>query len=187
MKKEIDLLWHKIKLGDEKAFESLFNELYPYLLNFAQQLLNKLPDAEEIVNDVFIKLWQNKESIIIQESIKSYLYQMVHNLAMNKMDHFKTKKFSPNKQISLEDWKQIYNTYLVDDSLILQIEAAETEQLIAKAVENLPEKCKEIFKLSRYENLSYEEIAIKLNLSQSTVRVNIFRALEFISKNISEK
>jgi RNA polymerase sigma-70 factor (ECF subfamily) len=187
MSKEIDLLWYRIKLGDEKAFEILFKELYPFLLNFAQQLLNKLPEAEETVNDIFVKLWQNKTEIIIQGSLKSYLYQMVHNFAVNKMDHFKSNKFRPNKQSEIEEWQQISNTYSVDDTFIQEIEAAETEHIISVAVEKLPEKCKEIFKLSRYENLSYEEIAVKLNLSQSTVRVNIFRALEFLSKNIFNK
>jgi RNA polymerase sigma-70 factor, ECF subfamily len=184
MNKEIDLLWNRIRLGDEKAFDSLFKELYPYLLNFAHQLLNKLPEAEETVSDVFVKLWQNREEIIIQGSLKSYLYQMVHNLAINKIDHFKSQKFQPNIITGMEEWKQIHNSYSVEDTLIQRLEAAETEQIIFKAVEKLPEKCKEIFKLSRYDNLTHEEIAGKLNLSQNTVRVQIFRALEFISQNI---
>jgi RNA polymerase sigma-70 factor (ECF subfamily) len=154
MNREIDFLWHRIRVGDEKAFESAFKELYPYLLNFAFRILNKMPEAEETVNDAFVKLWQSREDIILQGSLKSYMYQMVHNLALNKLEHYKSLKYQPNKVNNQEDWKLVYNTFTLDDSLIQTMEAAETEQIILKTIELLPEKCKEIFKLSRYYLLS---------------------------------
>jgi RNA polymerase sigma-70 factor, ECF subfamily len=184
MDKNIDCYWDKILLGEEQAFDSLFKSLYPYLCNFAQQLLNNLPEAEETVQDAFINLWQNRTKIVINGSLKSYLYQTVHNLAINKLDHFKTHKFQPNKVINPEQWSQIHNSYTVDNSFIQAFEAKETEELILKAIEKLPEKCREIFLLSRYDNLSYEEISDKLQLSQNTIRVQIFRALETIKKFI---
>lgn len=180
MNKEADYLWSKIFLGDERAFDLLFKELYPCLFNFAQRLLGNHTDSEETVQDAFINLWNNRQSILIKCSIKSYLYQVVHNLAINKLEHFKTYKTLPNKLVSAEKWLQIHNAYTIDDTFILEFEAKETEELILKAVDQLPEKCREVFLLSRYENLSYEEIANKMQLSQSTIRVQIFRALEYL-------
>ena len=186
MEGEIDYLWSMIWGGDENAFDLLFKELYPRLCNFAQRLLNNLPEAEETTQDAFINLWQNRDKISLQGSLKTYLYQAVHNLAINRIDHFKTNKFQPNKVTSAEKWKQIHDSYTVDDAIIQMLEGTETEKLILCAVEKLHEKCREAFLLSRYDNLSYEEISNKLNLSQNTVRVQIFRALEFIRNSIGE-
>ena len=182
MSKVFDYLWNRIEHGDENAFDSLFRELYPHLTHFAQRILNNLPEAEETVQDVFIHLWQTKEKIILKGSIKTYLYQAVHNLAINKLEHFKTQKFQPNRTVSLEKWKQIHNLYIVDDSFVQMSESIETESLILKAVGKLPEKCRVIFLLSRFENLSNKEISEKLQLSQNTVRVQIFRAIAFLKE-----
>jgi RNA polymerase sigma-70 factor, ECF subfamily len=187
MSEVIDYLWSRICLGDQKAFDSLFKDLYPNLCNFAQRIVNDMPESEDIVQDAFISLWQNKDKIVIKGSLKSYLYQTVHNLAINKLAHFKTRKFQPNKVISDEQWKKIHNSYAIDDAFIQSLEAHETETIILDAVGKLPGKCREIFLLSRYEDLSYEEISNKLQLSQNTVRVQIFRALEFIREFISKK
>jgi RNA polymerase sigma-70 factor, ECF subfamily len=182
-----DYLWGRICLGDQKAFDSLFKEMYPHLCAFAQKILNNQSEVEEIVQDTFISLWQNKKEITIKSSLKSYLYQMVHHHALNKLAHFKTQKFQPNTLVSLEQWKQIYNSFAIDDSFIQSFEATETEQLILRAVDNLPDRCREVFMLSRYEDLSNEEISEKLQLSPSTVRVQIFRALESIKEFLSNK
>jgi RNA polymerase sigma-70 factor, ECF subfamily len=175
-----DFLWYKIKLGDQKAFSLLFRELFPSLCNFAQRMLNNLPESEETVQDVFIHLWQNKEKINLKGSLKSYLYQSVHNLAINKLEHFRTLKFQPNMTAGQEEWKQIHHLFITDDAFIQMFEAHETENIILSAMEELPEKCREIFRLSRFENLSNKEISDQLNLSQSTVRVQIFRAIAFL-------
>ena len=176
----LDFLWDKIKLGDEKAFNLLVRELFPCLCNFAQRMLNNLSESEETVEDVFIHLWQNKEKINLKGSIKSYLYQSVHNLAINKLEHFKTLRFQPNKTTSQEEWKQIHHSFITDDAFIQMFEANETENIILRAMEELPEKCREIFRLSRFENLSNKEISDQLNISQNTVRVQIFRAIAFL-------
>lgn len=178
--RELDYLWNAVQLGDEKAFDFLVKDQYSGLCNFANRILSNLPDAEEVVQDAFVKLWQNKDLITLKSSLKSYLYQTVHNLAINKLEHFKTNKFQPNKTVSQEQWQQLHNSYIVDDTIVQLLEASETEELIRKAINKLPEKCREVFCLSRYEQLSYEEISDKLQLSQNTIRVQIFRALEFI-------
>jgi RNA polymerase sigma-70 factor (ECF subfamily) len=186
MNKGIEYLWNRIQHGDEKAFDSLFKELYPLLCNFAFRILNNFPEAEETAQDAFINLWQSRNKIILKSSLKSYMYQIVHNLAINKLEHLKTRKFQPNKTVNSDQWKYIHGLLIVDDTFITLFEAKETEALILKAIDQLPEKCREIFLLSRFENLSNKEIAERLTLSPNTVRVQIFRALETI-RGIIEK
>ena len=186
MNKGVEYLWNRIQLGDEKAFDSLFKELYPFLCNFACRILNDFPEAEETAQDAFINLWQSRNKITLKGSLKSYLYHIVHNLAINKLEHSKTRKFQPNKTVNSEQWKYIHGMYTVDDAFITRFEAAETEALILKAIDQLPEKCREVFLLSRFENMSNKEIADKLTLSPNTIRVQIFKALEAI-REIIEK
>lgn len=186
MNESADKLWNRIKQGDEKAFDALFDQLYPNLCSFANRLLKNLAEAEETVQDVFINLWQNRDKILISGSLKPYLYQSVHNLSVNKLNHFRTLKYKPNTNADDDLWLKIHNTYSVDDSLIQMIEAKETEALIRKAVDDLPAKCKEVFLLSRYEDYTYEEIADKLNISHSTVRVQIFKALNILKEVIDK-
>ncbi|HEX3008762.1 MAG TPA: RNA polymerase sigma-70 factor [Bacteroidales bacterium] len=173
-------LWNKIRLDDEKAFDVLFKEYYTPLCNFANRILNDLPEAEENVQDAFINLWQNRERITINGSLKSYLYQTVHNMAINRLEHRQALKNKVNKLASVEEWGAIHNTFEVNESFIQIIEANETEEIIRQVVNDLPEKCREVFLLSRYENLSNEKIGEILHLSQNTIRVQIFRALNSI-------
>lgn len=169
----------------EKDFDNLFKELYPPLCGFANRIVNNLPDAEEIVQDVFVNLWQNQSKIIINKSLKSYLYQMVHNSAINHLEHLRTLKNKVHKLATDDEWKSIHTSYFVEESFLEIMEAMETENKIMALLDQLPDKCKEIFLLSRYHNLSNEEISIKLHISSSTVRVQIFNALNHLRKTIS--
>jgi len=187
MNKGIEYLWDRIQHGDEKAFDSLFNTLYPALRNFAFRILNDFQEAEETTQDAFISLWQNRNKIVLKNSLKSYLYQMVHNLAVNRLEHLQTRKFQPNKTVNSEQWDYLHSILTIDDTFISMFEAAETEAMILRTIDQLPEKCREIFLLSRYENLSNKDIADRLSLSPVTVRVQIFKALESIREVIKKK
>ena len=186
MQESFEYLWDRIRQGDEKAFDVLFKELYPGLCRFAQRLLGSMAEAEETVQDVFVNIWQNRKRITLTGSLKSYLYQGVHNLAFNRIEHFKTLKFKPNRTADFKEWMEIHNSYLVEDTFIKTLEAEETSILIKKAIAELPAKCREIFLLSREEELSYEQISERLELSQNTVRVQIFRALVFIREYLTK-
>jgi RNA polymerase sigma-70 factor, ECF subfamily len=185
MNESLDYLWNRIQAGDEKAFDSLFRELYPSLLSFAHRILRKMPDAEETVQDAFINLWKNRNALEIKDSLKSYLYQTVHNLSLNKLEHFRTLKFRPNYTTAdSNQWDIIRDSYIVTDNLIEMIESKDTESIILKAIEKLPQKCREIFIRSRFDNLSYGEISKILGISENTIRVQIFRALKAITQSI---
>jgi RNA polymerase sigma-70 factor (ECF subfamily) len=186
MNKGIEYLWNRIQHGDKKAFDSLFKALYPSLCNFAFRILNDFREAEETAQDALVNLWQGRNKIVLEVSLKSYVYKIVYNLAINRLEHLKSKKFQPNKVIDPEQWNYMHGMLTVDDTFITMFEASETEAMISKTINQLPEKCREIFLLSRFENLSNKEIADRLSLSPTTVRVQIFKALEAI-RNVLEK
>lgn len=187
MNTETDYLWSRIIKDDEKAFIVLFREMYPFLRNFANKIIGNILDAEEVVQDTFVNIWLNRNKISIQSSIKSYLYQTVHNLSINRIEKLNRNKNLPNQIVSVDQWKQIHNLFTIDNDFIAVFEAKETEDDILKAIDKLPDNCREIFLLSRYEDMSYEEIASRLGLSKSTIRVQIFRALEHLRNYLKKK
>jgi len=180
MSKYLEYLWFRVQQGDEKAFDALFNEFYAPLCAFAERLLKNRPEAEETVQDVFVNIWNNRAGIKLINSLKSYLYQSVHNRALNRIYHSKSAKFGPNQTAGKYQWDLIRDYYVIDDSIILKMEARETRELIERAIEKLPDACRKIFIYSRHEGMTYEQISEKLKISQNTVRVQIFRALKII-------
>lgn len=161
----------RIQRGDVKAFETLFSSHYVKLTLFANRFLNDLAASEEIVSDVFAGLWEKRNTFIINTSIQSYLYKMTQNKCLNFIKHKKVE----NEYIGylvrnnlLDDFHRSWNPYLTK----------ELEDQAKKAIEKLPEKCREVFKLSRFEHLKNREIAQRLNISPKTVERQITIALE---------
>jgi len=166
-----------IRKGDRKIFDLVFKEYYSGLCTFATDYVRNHDTAREIVQEVFFNLWENHHKIYINSSLKAYLYRSVHNLCVNFLRN--SSQFARNN-IQLEQVKQQADLLFIEmpDDIF---EAAFTEQLeqkLDKAIENLPEQCRIVFCASRYENLSYPEIAEKLNISLSTVKTQMSRAMD---------
>lgn len=176
--------WNKIKEGDENSFELLYKGLSPELCNYAFQYTADRFLSEEIVQDVFIKIWQNRENITPCKSIKAYIFQSVHNSCINCIIQKKNKKNINNVFLSEKSWDVIQESTQINSLLLEKLEADDTEQIIKQIIQTLPPGCSEIFTLSRFENRSNQEIAEMLNVSVSTVRTQIFRALEKISEGL---
>ena len=176
--------WSKIKDGDEKSFELLFKGLFSELYNYAFQFTLDRFLSEEIVQDVFIKIWSNRETITPVKSIKAYIFQSVHNSCINSLIQKKNKKSINNVFLSEESWEFIQESRQMNSFLLEKLEAEDTERIIKEIILTLPASCNEIFTLSRFENKSNQEIAETLNISVSTVRTQIYRALEKISEGI---
>lgn len=168
--KEKNLL-QKIKNNDNFAFDEIFRQYYKQLCYFSFKIVQNNDIAEEIVQDLFVHLWEKRKDLNINTSLKSYLYRSVHN---NSVRQFKKEKLHE----SLEDYHN------KPESFSSAIEQAETENYIYNTIEKLPEQCRKIFKMSRFEDLKYREIAEKLNLSIKTVETQMSRALKFLSKNL---
>ncbi len=162
------LLLNQIREGDESAFKQLFEAYFTPLCRFVHVFISETQIVEELVMDIFLYVWENREKLQIQLSFKAYLFQAARNRALNTLRQEK-------KNVSLNE---IDADTLETD--ITSLEEEELFQLIQEAVCALPEKCKEIFQLSRNENLSNQEIANKLNISVKTVEAQITKALKRI-------
>jgi len=145
---------------------------------FAKQYVYNNDDAEELVNDSFIAIWGKREELIFDQSLKPYLYTTVKNRCINFI-----KK---NKIETIEIEKANYELVAEDTFDVLQqLNKKETENLIFAAIAKLPPKCKQVFLLSRKEELSYKEIAAILDINIKTVENQIGIALKFIRKKLS--
>lgn len=163
--------------GDEKAFEILFKSLYQPLCNSANSILNDIDEAEETVQGVFISLWEKSEKMEIQVSIKSYLYRAVHNAALNRIKHQKVRKQYEQEQQAIVAHAEPASHLSLQNELQKQIQ---------DAIEGLPEQCRLVFKLSRFEELKYAEIAERLGISVKTVENQMGKALRVLREKLKD-
>lgn len=181
MDHKIEYLWKGIKDGDERSLKSLFEMCYPSMCYLSVQITHDRHLSEEIVQDVFLKLWKERKNIAIKISFKSYLYQVVRNYSINEVNKKKTLKDSVNHTASYGLWNYIIDHKASQDFIVNHIESVEIEKTIEKAVNSLPNMCRSVFQLSRVEYRSNKEIAKLMKISVNTVRAHIFHALEKIS------
>lgn len=165
--------------GDEQAFETLFKKHYQMLLKVGQFLINDIEQAEELVHDVFINVWQKRENINSQASFKNYLITAVRNRCFN---HLKAKK----KTTSIDDDESWADELVADTATDTVANLKEVNLAIEAAVSRLPEQCRIIFQLSRYEGMSYKEIAETLGLAPKTVENQIGRALKTLKTELKD-
>jgi RNA polymerase sigma-70 factor (family 1) len=165
-----------IRSGDHSAFQKIFEEFYAPLTIFARKFLLDPDLSREIVQDIFVNLYEKRSSLTIQTSLKSYLYQSVRNSCLNVIrkekvhlaHHTELMKMSGNSEA---DWSE-------------KIIETELENLIYQTIRGLPEKCRQIYLLSRQQELTNREIAQKLNISIRTVETQISKALKILRKKI---
>jgi RNA polymerase sigma-70 factor (ECF subfamily) len=163
---------------DRQTFEQLFKSEFKGLVFFAIQYVKDMDTAKEIVQDAFLSLWQKREVIDLTKPVKSYLTTSVRNKCLNHLRD--SKKFS-DEVIDMEDIRAEKHTSYPD-----KLVEAELKQRIESAIEELPEKCREVFLLSRHENLKYQEIAERLELSVKTVEAQMSKALQYMRKRLEE-
>ena len=170
---EIPLDWRS-----DAGFESLFKSLYAALYRYANNLLKDDLQADEVVQDTFIKLWEQRLHIKIESNIQAYLYRAVHNKIMNIFNH---------EQVKEKHKQAVENTPLnTEHSPMHHLQAMELEKKIESALKKVPEKCNIIFQLSRQEELSYREIANRLDISVKTVENQISKALKILRTELRE-
>ena len=162
----------KIIAGDEKAFEVVFNKYYKRLCIYASRFLFTDESAEEVVQEVFVRFWERSDSLNPESSLAAYLYRSVYNTCLNLIKHEKVK----------DNYKSYVLNYMDQNSSDLQDEEEQKELLnqVVLAIDELPPRCSEIFKLSRFEGLKYQEIADHLEISLKTVEVQMGKALRVL-------
>ncbi len=183
MRKGLEVLVRPIQesynIEDKETFEFIFKKFYVTLCYFAFDYVGNKEIAEDIVGDLFLKLWEEKSTLKINTSLKSYLFKAVQNHCLNYNKHqIVIKKFESslsndykNDKKSFSDSKNNLPNYLI---------AQEIQDKIEQSISILPAQCQQIFKLNRFENLKYKDIANKLNISVKTVETQMYRALKKI-------
>jgi RNA polymerase sigma-70 factor (family 1) len=164
--------------GEIPAFEMLFKTFYQPLCRYATSFLKDPDDAEEIVQAAFIGFWEKRETISIDTSVKSYLYRAVRNSCLNELKHEQVKqRYIAGETVMGEKLSESA------DHLAIHVEL---EDKIKAAIQRLPEQCRLIFTMSRFEELKYQEIADQLNLSLKTVENQMGKALKIMRAQLKE-
>lgn len=158
-------------------YEQLFKQHYATLCNAAYQITNDKEQAEDIVQDVFIKIWENRTNIQIKISSFSYLYRSVINACYNEI---KRKKVINLKYSTEGDLNNLSFSQNIDES----IDFSQLQSTIDRSLQKLPPKCKTIFVLSRFENYKYKEIAEMLDISIKTVEAQMGIAINKLNTEL---
>lgn len=169
----------KIQAGDRAAFESLFRTHYAELHRFLWGYVKSTHIAEELVQDVFVRVWENRQILDPKEKIKSYLFKVAKNLAIDHVRHVKVVRRWIDEKKALHHFSPFPKGLddKLHDKLLLK--------KVKRAIEELPERRRVIFMLSRYERMSYKEIAETLEISVNTVETQISRALHELRKKFA--
>jgi len=159
---------------DEQVFEKLFREYFSSLMAFSRRILGDEDDAKEVVHQVFIKLWERRSEIDLSTSLKSYLFTAVNNRSLNMIRD--RRKFSSEEVPErVGEW-----------DVSAQLESMELEKQIREVIDSLPERCRVIFELNRFNGLKYSEIATQLDISVKTVENQISKALKILREQLAK-
>jgi RNA polymerase sigma-70 factor (family 1) len=175
IQKSIDLIFIRMSLTEDTIHENFrffFDQHYQRLCSYAFSFLKNEESSEDLVQDVFIKIWENRKDLIGSDQLKFYIFSAVRNNCLTKLQ--KNKKY---REVEMND-----DVETGEDIIKLDPEEAITEpkELIAKALDLLPPKCREVFLLSRISNLSYQQIADSLGISVKTVENQMGKALKIV-------
>ena len=167
------LILSLIQQRREKGMNMLFDNYFDDLLKYVLKLTEDKEESEDILQTVFIDLWQNADNRQIHD-LKSYLY---------KMSKFQVYRYWSKKE-DITELLDLYHEIEAEESVSTKIEAKELNAEIQKAIKILPTACRQIFELSRFDDLSHDEIASKLNLSKQTVKNQLSKALVLLKNRI---
>lgn len=166
----------KVSEGNHLAFRQIFDQYRDRLFGYSYRFTKSQMLAEEVVQEVFLKLWQNRETLDAQLPIKPYLYKITQNLVYNTL-----RKAAYDNQLKEQVFYRYHNTYYsTEDQVIYR----DLETFKDRAIERLPAKRQRIFRMSRTQGLSHKEIAEQLGISQHTVKDQIVKALKSIKKQL---
>jgi RNA polymerase sigma-70 factor (ECF subfamily) len=178
LKEEDHHIINGIRAGRESTYAQLFDEYYRPLSIFACKYVGDIENSCEIVQDFFVSLYENRRSLVITTSFRSYLYQAVRNRCLNHLKHNKIREKYLDQAMQVNE---------ATDDIEARIEETELENRIFLIISELPAKCQEIFKMSRVDGLKNAEIATKLSISVRTVETQISRALKVLRDRLGSR
>lgn len=167
-----DVLIDRFKAGDQSAYEMIFRFYYPGLVLFASQYVMYEEDAEEIVQDFFVRVWQKRDQVNQTGTLKPYFFTSIKNSSINFLYKQKHQDKLIQNIVRISENNLLYQP----DVFVM----SDLQDAIRKAVNSLPPKCREVFILSRINGLKNEDIANKLNLSKRTVETHVSNGLKHL-------
>jgi RNA polymerase sigma-70 factor, ECF subfamily len=165
----------RLRGGDQGAFDSLFRTFYGPLVGLAEGMLRQRAIAEEIVQDVLLELWRRRDTLVLEDSFRAYLFRATRNRALNHVRHEKIVERSAPYLVTGSTPPSVHSELIQEE-----IEAA-----VRAAVAELPDRCREVFELSRSHGLKYSEIASTLGISVKTVEAQMGKALRILREKLA--
>ncbi len=172
-------LQRRISEGDEHAFEEIYSYYHKKLTAFSKNFLRSTELAEEVVEDVFVKLWSKREDIIDINNLTTYLYSATKNRSLNALSQEARRLVTESLEISDSEMKA--ESYTPHDLLV----TSEMMQLMQQTLDLLPKRCKLIFRLIREDGLKYKEVAEILNISVNTIDAQMAIAVKRLCAALS--
>lgn len=174
------------QITSNREFSGIYIQYFPKMVRFAREYVISTEDAENIVQDIFMYLWEHRDMLVSLTNLNAYLFTLVKNRCI---DFYRQKTRIDSKKESLDN--------LQDREVKLKMEALiqfdenifteqEIEDLLAKAIEHLPEKCRQVFIMSRMNGLKHDEIATQLNISVHTVQNHIVTAIRKLKVELKD-
>ena len=176
MENTADLI-KRIRLSDAAAFKELFDLYHQDVFNFLYYKTGNVEAAEDILQDVFIKIWERKEQLKTETSIKSFLFTIANHAALNFIRH--------NKIVMKFQMEELQKPAF-GESPHVALERKNQEELLMESISNLPEKPRVTFMMCKFDGLSYKEVASRLNISVKTVEGHIGRALKMLREDVQQ-
>ncbi len=176
-------MFHSLANGDEMAFEKLYKLYFPRLHSFSLKIINDSGLAKDVVQNVFIKIWETRTSFCF-ENPEAFIYQMVRNASINYIRHLKVVDNLKSRVKDQYLGEELYYIDMVGNEPYILIEK-ELEDKILEVMNSLPDKCLKVFRMSRIEGLKNREIADKLEISIKSVEKHISKAMQIYRKNFA--
>lgn len=169
-------LLDRLRRGDRDAFDAIFRAHYPSLVGVAERIVGERAVAEEVAQDVMLELWRLRETAASEDSARAYLFRAARNRALNHVRHermkVRTAPFAAGETVTQAEGPS-------------RLAEAEIEAAVREAVASLPERCREVFELSRGQGLRYAEIATALGISVKTVEAQMGKALRVLRERLA--
>lgn len=175
MTPEEDQIWRSIQGKDRRVFEQYYKDHYKLFFLAAIRYLGDPRLAQETVNDVFVTLWEQADRVTIQSSLKAYLHRSVINRSLNLLDKNKRDR----QQLEL-------NSQAEEIAGTAEMETNELKLLLYQAIDQLPDQCRKVFRMSRFDGLKQQEIADRLEISIKTVKNHITHALQQLGRVLDD-
>lgn len=175
----------ELKKGNTSLFENIFLHYFGRLVSYATEYVSDREVAKEVVQDAFMRLWENRKVLRDDSNIQSYLYTLTRNLCLNHLKRVKNSyrfiEYTRKEELILR-----FNRLALEDKSAEGLLTFDLENKIREAIDSLPQQCKRVFILSRFEGMKNRQISEKLNITVKAVEANISRAMKHLSVQLKD-